>query len=249
MDFWGSAGQARTKLIELYWHSFYKDTLVVSQDAAFKLVDECTKFIDRTDHDAIVGYFERYSLIEAARKFEELFKAELAVADAYFVAPKGGYNTIKLITDATALFPPDLAKKAPEAIPDITEAGRCLAFELGTSAGFHLFRAVESVLRQYWDHVSGKQARPKQRSLGVYLAAMEKHSCGDPKIIAALKQIKDLHRNVLIHPEETLTVEDAINLMGIVRSAIAAMIAPLPEIVAALPTIPAVPASAATPAP
>lgn len=248
-SYWGWAGQARTKLVEIYAHSFYKDTLVVSRDAAMKLMNECQRHTERTDFESPISYFDRFELVDAVRKFEELFKAELAIADAYFVIPKGGYNTIKLVTDATALFPPDLSKKAPEAVPDIIEAGRCLAFELGTSAGFHMFRAAESVLRQYWDHVSGKKARPKQRNIGVYLAAMEKHGCGDPKIIGVLRQIKDLHRNALIHPEETLTVEDAINLMGIVRSAIAAMLAPLPEVAFALPTVPAVHASAATPAP
>jgi len=248
-DIWHLAVAAQTKLMELYDQSFYKDNLIVSRQAALKLGEQVRQIADRNDFQTALTFFDRWQLADASRKFEDLFKAELAVADAYFVIPKGGYNTIKLITDATALFPPDLSKRAPEAVPDIVEAGRCLAFELGTSAGFHMLRAAESVLRRYWDHVSNNKARPKQRNIGVYLVHMEKHGFGDPKVIGVLKQIKDLHRNALIHPEETLTVEEAINLLGIVRSAIAAMLAPLPEVANPPPTVPAVPASAATPAP
>jgi hypothetical protein len=38
----------------------------------------------------------------------------------------------------------------------------CVAFELGTSAGFHVLSAAESVLRRYWDHVSN--GKPRQSS-------------------------------------------------------------------------------------
>jgi hypothetical protein len=73
------------------------------------------------------------------------------------------------------------------------------------------------------------EAAPKQRNIGVYLGQMEKHGFCEPKELGTLKQIKDLHRNALIDPEETLTVEDAIGLLGIVRNAISAMLAPLPD--------------------
>jgi hypothetical protein len=51
----------------------------------------------------------------------------------------------------------------------------------------------------------------------VVLKKIQEHNAGDPKVVAALIQIKDLHRNPLIHPEDTLTVEQALNLLGIVR--------------------------------
>ncbi|MBR2819307.1 MAG: hypothetical protein IKE60_31855 [Reyranella sp.] len=249
MDIWHHAALVQTKIVEIYDQSFYKDNLIVSRQAALKLGEECAKLSGRSDFDAVVPYFDRWQVADAARKFEDLFKAELAVADAYFVIPKGGYNTTKLVTDATVLFPPSLPMKAPEAVPDIVEAGRCLAFELGTSAGFHILRAAESVLRRYWDHVSNNKPRPKQRNIGVYLAQMEKHGLGEAKVISVLRQIKDLHRNALIHPEETLTPDEAINLMGIVRSAVSAMLSPMPEVASPPRMTPAVPASTATPAP
>ena len=104
-------------------------------------------------------------------------------------------------------------------------------------------------MRRYWDYASGGKPRPTNRNLGAYLSKMEKRGYGDAKVIATLKQIKDLHRNTLIHPEETLILDDAINLLGIVRSAISAMLAPLPNVASAAPVAPAVPASTAAPAP
>ncbi len=91
-------------------------------------------------------------------------------------------------------------------------------------------RAVEAVLRGYWEVVTGNQPKPKQRSIGVYLAALIKLGCGNPKIIAALTQMKDLHRNVIIHPEETLDMDEAVALLGIANSVAAAMLKEMPEI-------------------
>jgi len=52
---------------------------------------------------------------------------------------------------------------------------------------------------------------------------------GDPKLVAVLKQIKDLHRNEFIHPETTLTLDEAMGLLGIAHSAIVYMLCALPE--------------------
>jgi len=111
---------------------------------------------------------------------------------------------------------------------DIREAGKSLAFELPTAAGFHLFRATESVLRKYYVHETGSTAPPKVRNIGVYLNALKIANKGDPKVRAALKQMTDLHRNPLIHPETILTLDEAIAIFGIARSAITAMLSVLP---------------------
>jgi hypothetical protein len=95
-------------------------------------------------------------------------------------------------------------------------------------AGFHAFRVTESVLRKYYSHVTGGQAQPKVRNIGVYLNALKQSNKGDAKILAALKQMTDLHRNPLIHPEVILTTEESIATLGIARSVITAMLTVLP---------------------
>jgi hypothetical protein len=69
---------------------------------------------------------------------ETIINAELGVADSYYVTRKAGYDTSVLISNAEVMFSKDLPQKVMLAIPDIRESGKCLAFELGTAAGFHV---------------------------------------------------------------------------------------------------------------
>lgn len=249
LDIWSPVASIHDRLVAIYNDSFYRDSLIVSRPLADSLATLCGQIRDRTDFETVLGFLEYWNLQQAARKFEDVFKAELAVADAYFVTRKGGYDTLKLVTDASVLFPDTVRARAPEAVPDINEAGRCLAFELGTAAGFHTMRALESVLRRYWDKVTNGAGRPKNRNMGAYLKKMQDLGVGDKKILAALTQIKDLHRNPLIHPEETLTLDEAINLLGMARSAVSAMLTVLPDVAAVQTILQPVAASAATPTP
>jgi hypothetical protein len=132
-----------------------------------------------------------------------VFGAELAVLPLYGVTRKAGFDLPTLIENGAA-----------EALPDLEQATRCMAFELFTAAGFHLDRANEAVLRRYWDAVTNGATRPASRNMGDYLNELNKLNAGDAKVKAALKDLKDLHRNPLIHPEQTLeNVDDAIALM------------------------------------
>jgi hypothetical protein len=90
-------------------------------------------------------------------------------------------------------------------------------------------------LRRYWDHVSNGKARPKRFNIGDYLKRMDDLSVGDQKIKATLRQIKDLHRNELMHPENSLDLDEAIALLGIAQSAIAAMLKELQTMALPLP--------------
>lgn len=168
-------------------------------------------------------------LVQQLDTFEAVLQSELAVADAYLVSEKPPYFTVRLIANGEVLFSADVATKVPDALPDLQSAGKCLAFELATACGFHTMRAMEAVLRRYWEVTTGNKPHPKQRSLGVYLRGLEDNKCGDAKVIAALKQIKDLHRNEISHPDQTLSVTEAISLVGMARSAVDAMLKVIPE--------------------
>jgi len=141
-----------------------------------------------------------FPIIQALATFEIVLNAELALMPLYVVTQKAGYDTSILIENGTACFPDDLAAKVPEAVPDIKAATRCIAFELPTAAGFHLHRANESVLRGYWDAVTNGAPRPKSRNIGDYLGELDKLNKGDDTVKSALRDLKDMHRNPLIHP-------------------------------------------------
>lgn len=170
------------------------------------------------------------SLRNSLSIFEANLASEMGLLATYLVAKKGGYDTSDLIDNGIALFQDALQEKVPSAVTDIKQATRCIAFEVPTAAGFHLHRANESVLHAYYDAVRGPFDTPKERNMGVYLAAMVKNNIGDERVRAALKDIKNLHRNPLIHPDHSLqTVDEAIDLLGAIRSAVGAMLPSIPS--------------------
>ena len=92
----------------------------------------------------------------------------------------------------------------------INQAGRCLAFEVPTAALFHMFRAADSVLRRWYKQVTGVEPKVKMRNWGTYIRKLRE--CGvDEKILSALEQIKELHRNPVIHPEAQISIEEVLS--------------------------------------
>jgi hypothetical protein len=223
---WGQAYNAQSKLDALVSQSLYRDSLVTCRVAGERLRNEIASIISPSP-DELISHFQEWSLGEAKKEFKTIFLAELATLPAFFVTPKKPYHLPTLLEEGETLMPADLAVKVPEAVFDVREAAICVAFERGTAAAFHLFRALESVVRAYYKTVSQGLAPPKQRNLGVYIKALIKCNASG-KVIAALTQLKDLHRNPIAHPEVAILPDEAVNISGMVRSAIAAMLTELP---------------------
>lgn len=192
-----TAFNAQQELEGLLNTPWFWPAIRTSYGPGLKLVEALKAVTAMKVGESEVGFGEIYAITSSLAEFETVLRAELSIADAYFVSRKGGYDTNTLISNAEAIFPGDLVAKVPHAVPDIREAGKCLAYELGTASGFHVLRATEVVLRRYWEVVSNGAQHPKQRNMGVYIRKMEDGKMGGPKVLAVLNQIKDLHRNPL----------------------------------------------------
>ena len=169
--------------------------------------------------------YESMNVMRAFNAFEPVMIAELQSLPIFFVPPRGAFDNAYLIEAGQTLFPEILGVKVPEAIPDAQQAGKCIAFNLPTAAGFHLHRANEAVLRHYFDAVMGAGKRPRVQTMGTLLGAMKKASCGNPNVIAALDALKEFHRNPLMHPEHTFSdIDEAISLYCAIRAAISYML-------------------------
>lgn len=174
--------------------------------------------------------WESYVIQTQAEAFQTVLGAELSFGDIYVVSPKGGFDTSILAEDGIQIFPSTLPTKAPETIPDAKDAARCIAFELSTSAGFHLHRLNEAVLRRYYDFVTAGKPHPDRANIRKYIDAMKGYKVGHQVIFGALSALNNLHRNPLVHPEHRLeTVEEAIALFGSVNSVVSYMLRFLPE--------------------
>jgi hypothetical protein len=162
----------------------------------------------------------------AARDFEAVLEKELLATHAYFVSPKGAYDTSILLERAEAAITESFLHLLPEhAIQDFREAGRCLALEVPTASGYHATRSVEAVLR-HWHHLlikdsaAGEEGKPNSAALrwARLEADLVKH--GAPKsTVGILTQIRELHRNPIMHPEIFLSIGEAMSLFDISKSA------------------------------
>ena len=237
---------AKGQLEALFNQSIYATYLRASREQAGKLyaaIDVMLKLVD--DPSSTITDFDIWSVSHERDQFKTIFLADISLLPSFLVAGKESYETNTLIDDGTKLFPSTLSKEVPEAVPDANEVGKALAFELATACGFHIFRVTEAVLKRYWDYVSSSAARPSLETLGSFAIEMEKRNFGDKKVTESIKQMARLHRNPLIHPEVILSVEEAIDTMGIARSVIGAMLRVLPD--APITTSSAVTVASATP--
>jgi hypothetical protein len=228
LEVWFDLFMAHSAIENLYVNSPYGPFIRSSATLADQLNTTLKKEINETDQNRTFLRWQASSIRSTYQKFKIVLQADLSILNAYFVTQKGGFDTVSLLAYGENLFPRDLASKVPEAVFDVREAGKCLAYEMPTACGFHVFRATESVLRRYYLQVSPSKAPPKVRNIGVYLAAMKMQKVGDDKIQFSLKQLSDLYRNPLIHPDVVLTQEEAIGVYGLARSAIGGMLAALP---------------------
>jgi hypothetical protein len=171
---------------------------------------------------------EDFTMKRLLEAFEQEFEHDSREINILSVPHRCAYSTTILIERGEDLLP--LAVKNginTYAQHEIQEAGRSLAFGLSTAAGFHLARAVESVLRRYYDVLSGGAARPKTKSgndvaMQGYINAVR--SWADPKVVSVLEQFAGLHRNPISHPEAILEEEEALTLVGISVSAVTSMV-------------------------
>lgn len=190
------------------------------------------------DSSVLTDQLESYrlSMLKAAfTTFEVTLKADLSIANLYILTTKGAYDASTLAEFGLQAFPAHLLLKVPEAANDAKQAARCIAFDLPTAAAFHLHRANEAVVHAYFKAIAPNVPPPVDQPLGAWLAALVKAQAPE-KIVSALRDILKLHRNPVLHPQQSLDdSEEAIALLGSIHTAIRHMLQaiPLPEQAAA----------------
>jgi hypothetical protein len=185
-----------------------------------KWEDAHEKWTKRADPELPLPHWERQNVMDAAKEFETVLKTELNNADTYFIDPKGTHKTSVLLSNASKEIPDSILKDvASEVTDDFNQAGKCLLFDNSTAVGFHLMRAIESVIYAYLKKLTGKDMPIKSRNWGAYIRVL-KTSKADNRVIGMLEHIKDTYRNPILHPEVTLSSQEAQVLFGLSVSAI-----------------------------
>ncbi len=242
-DFFPDLYSAESELTFFLWNDLMPpDTSFQTGFDLLEAIRELTKLIG-TNHPITV--LEANKITTALRQFEIVMQADYARRDMFAVSKKGIYSTTDLVERAETMFSKEVRERIPSAIADMHAAGRCIAFELATAAGFHIFRAVEAAGREYVTIVRKSPPNEKEKRLGLggYKKILEDHGA-DERVVNALDQLRKLHRNPTMHPEVSLTTDEVVSTLGLAQSVILAMVAdmekfkddPKKELVETLPT-------------
>lgn len=158
----------------------------------------------------LVTQEEVTALIGVTDLFERDFEREHRNLCVFMVTPKGLYDTRLLIEKGEEKFL-DSTRSVfnPQVIYDLQQSGKCLAFEIPTAMAFHVMRATESLIKDYYAALVGKAWPYAQRDWGKYLTELEKIPDVNKVITSRLGEIKNLNRNPLIHPEEIVPLAEA----------------------------------------
>lgn len=175
--------------------------------------------------DTVMDYGMYLRLKGTAERLETILAAEFQVINTYAVAQAMAYDVRTLIERGEEVIPEPLRAFLPEiAKKDLREAARCLAYRLNTAVGFHILRAVEATLMEYFGLLSiTAPTRPSERNLGNYITLL-KNAGVDDKILLPLDQMRAFHRNELMHPERSLDETESSGLFEASKAALTAML-------------------------
>lgn len=121
----------------------------------------------------------------------------------------------RLIGGVDKLFAEGVFKKLPIiSQEDFSESAKCLAFERGTAAAFHMLRGTESILKHYYcSKISRKRA---SLMWGPMVASMRNYPRRFPEpLLNHLDHIRNSFRNPTAHPEKSFDIDEAQDLFSI----------------------------------
>ena len=167
----------------------------------------------------------------SARKVETILLAELDAMTTYHASQKAIYETVDLVERGEHVLSVTAQRRLGEAIlAEIRSSGRCLAFDNGTAAAFHSLRALELAMHAYYTvHVPSSQST-RLANWGEYLAKFKLlNNKPTERIVALIQAVKDHDRNPLMHPELTLSDDQALTVFEVCKAAILAIADELPD--------------------
>lgn len=186
-------------------------------------IDAATKQLKAPSSEEHIDLHELSLLRSLVEKFEHALAAELNRIPTYIADKCGIYSTADLAENAHVVFSESQRRLIPNvALGEVKTAGRALAFGLSTAATIHLLRAVECMLKVYFETFSSSPTAKGERNFASYLKKLavlseeeDKAIRPDRRTIQMLAQVKEQYRNPLSSPENAVTSEDAALLFGL----------------------------------
>jgi hypothetical protein len=134
-----------------------------------------------------------------------------------YVLPNRRFNSDYLLNSPQNLLKEGVFEKLDDiAKQDIASACRCILFGEATAAAFHILRATESVLKNYY-FLHKKQKRLTKPMWAPMLTELKAKTKNAPPttLIASLDLIRTAYRNPTQHPESIYEIDSAQDLFGV----------------------------------
>lgn len=169
----------------------------------------------KTEYDA----WQYGSMKQSISEFRTVFLAEVRDLDVYLVDQVTIFRVGELVNNGSAIVPePYYSNLAARVKIELDNAAKALAFELHTACGFHALRALEIILVDYLVQFGAPRHKLKNWGLCLKEAKALMDAGKDKKVpsarvVAMIERMKDLDRNPLMHPEDTLDEASAVNVL------------------------------------
>jgi len=198
--------------------------LPVTLRAASLELEEFRKEINKSSSNHTLTKEKSFQLAKIMNDVRNTLFAEAGGKIAFIVTDKR-IDVNKLLSNMPALMAPNIFGLLPDiAKYDITEAGKCIAFERPTAAAFHLLRGTESVLRHFYCSIVKKNR--VELMWGQIVVSLRKHKKSpDVSLLNNLDNIRSSFRNPTQHPEKIYNIEDVQDLFGLCIEVINRMVA------------------------
>jgi hypothetical protein len=166
---------------------------------------------------------EANELSKLVSDLRKTLEAELQGYNAYIVTPKR-LDVHRLLSDVPSLFSPGAYSKLNEiAKYDLQEAGKCIAFERPTAAAFHLLRATEAVVRDFYcTLVRRNRVRLFWGDMVSDLYKRRKAKAHE-NLLHHLDHIRVQFRNPTQHPEKIYDIQEVQDLWSLSADAVSRM--------------------------
>lgn len=163
-----------------------------------------------------VSHMDLKLLSEKTHALKTVLTYHVPTLPIFLASSKGLFHPEDLNDRAHHHLPEEVRNRlSDQCLLDIKDSGRCLAFDLGTASVFHMMRAIEDVIKAYYEHLKGRTFQDDEiyQTWGSYIEALKKANA-DQFIVAQLYEIKNACRNPVCHPEVNMTIEEALRLFG-----------------------------------
>ncbi len=195
-------------------------------------LNELTAFLSQLKQedkqDRKITAYEVKELSEFMSVVEKIVFAEAQTKKIYILT-ESRFNLDNLTNNPEQMFAKGAFSRLSRLTAyDVREGFMCIVLSRATAAAFHLLRATEGTLRDYYFNIV-KRGRAKKPMWGNMIQHLRSRRKPDESLLQRLDYIRDTYRNPTSHPEARHTIEQAQDLLGLCIDVINVMAKALPE--------------------